>query len=149
MADPLLTQIMDNMVAAIGQISPTNGYERTVRTTSRMSLMPAQPQYDAVFMAAVSEEKTDLAVQVKESKATISVLGIASDADDTVDAVHKLAADITKALHVDPTRGGLALDTRVVGIVYDISEEVAPLGACNLEVEVIYRHRLGDPYTAV
>ena len=66
---------------------------------------------------------------------------------DRVAAVHDLAADITKAIIADPQRNGLAVDTSIIGIDYDASQETAPLAACRVEVVVLYRHSLGDPYT--
>jgi hypothetical protein len=50
---------------------------------------------------------------------------------------------------VDITRGGYALDTRVVRTEEFIAEAQSPVGGALIDVEIKYRHADGNPYAAV
>lgn len=59
-----------------------------------------------------------------------------------------IVADLEKALYVDHTRGGNAVDTEIQESSPAISEDKTLIGAM-IQGEIIYRHQVGDAYTAM
>jgi len=148
-ADTIKTQIVSDMVSAIENITVANGYNRNVRKVSSSALPVSDAQRDLVFLMTGRETKEDRTNSVTECNLTVMVGCVVEDYSNLMKAVHDIAADVTKALLSDITRGGLAVDTRIVSIEDQLNEDLEPLGTCILEVLVKYRHLWGDPYTAV
>lgn len=149
MADSAKTSIVENMIAAIGAIAVGATYSRTVRTASRnVRTLAEAPALDAVWVERTQETKTALNSSVTHVTLTVTLGGLIQEHGDLGQAVDALCADIETALNVDITRGGYALDTRVVRTEEVVFESQEPLAGVLLDVEVTYRHRDGDPYTA-
>jgi hypothetical protein len=148
-ADSARTSIIANIVSTIAAITHGATYSRTVRTCSRNVRNIAEiPLYDAVWVERTNEVKSSLAYNVTTCTLTVTLGAVVQDYKHLGEAVDAIAADIDKALAVDITRGGKALDTRVVRVEEYVLETQEPLAGVLLDVEVTYRHRDGDPYTA-
>lgn len=149
MADSVKTSIVDSMVAAIGAIAQGATYSRTVRACSRNVRTIAElALYDAVWVERTSEIKESLACSITSCTLTVTLGAIVEQYGRLGESVDALVADITVALAADITRGGKALDTRVVRVEEYVLESQEPLAGVLVDVEVLYRHRDGDPYTA-
>ena len=147
MADSVRTLILDNIVTTIAAIAKGASYSRTVRTCKRnVQTMPDVPQWDAVWI-----ERTNDAVEprcgVMVCTMTVLLAGMVHAFGAVGEAVDALRADIEKALSVDVTRSGNAIDTRVVSSEEAVYETEEPLGGLTVKLEVTYRYRAGDPYT--
>lgn len=148
MADTRKTQIIDNLVDAIATVTAANGYNRTVRFCSSKIQPIDRVQRDIVFVTTIQERKENETNNFTDVTLTVHVGCIVEDRTDLTKAVHDMAADVTKAISTDPTRGGLAIDTNVVTVTDEIASDLEPEGSCLLEVEIRYRHKWGDPYLA-
>lgn len=149
MADSVKTTIVESMLTAIAAIAVGGTYSRTVRTATRNArTLPESPLTDAVWVERTSEVKTPLNCSVTHVTLTVTLGALVHEHGDLGQAVDALGADIETALAVDITRGGVALDTRVVRAEEVVFESQEPLAGVVLDVEVTYRHRDGDPYTA-
>lgn len=141
MADPIVTRILDNVVTTLRGVTKAAGYHRTLRRVEKkVALLSGSPP-DYAFVAAMYETKKDLASNRKECRLTLAIECVIEDGSDTERATHEAAADIEAALESTATRGRLAEDTVVTGVEYEINEDLTPIGACRLEVQVVYRHR--------
>ncbi len=68
-----------------------------------------------------------------------------SDAVSTDTYLNRLQGDIKKAIIQDTTRGGEALDTRVLGTTPFETTEAQPYAGIIIELRIRYRHRRSDP----
>jgi len=148
-SDTVKTRIVSDLMSAIENVTKKNGYNRTVRKVSTTSVPVTDAQRDLVFITTGNETKTDRTNAVTECSLTVMIGCVVEDFSDLMKAVHDISADVTKAILSDPTRGGLAVDTRVSRIEDQVSSDLEPLGSCIMEVQIRYRHAWGDPYTVI
>lgn len=149
MANSVQTSILNDIVTTIGAIAAGATYTRTVRCCSRnVKTLANVPTFDAVWIAGATSLKTIPLNSAKvEVVMTVTLMGVVQDHNDLGAAVDALEADIEKALMVDYTRGGYAIDSRVVRTEEIAFEAEEPLAGIEMDVQVIYRHLIGDPYT--
>jgi hypothetical protein len=62
---------------------------------------------------------------------------------------NRLLQDLERALIADHTRGGLAINTRVAGTRILDDPDVDVVGAVELDLEILYRTKIGDPATSL
>lgn len=148
MADSIKSQILDNIVTTLQGVTAANGYNRTIRAVSRSAKSLMEAARDMVFVGASRVEYPTSLEPNSSALLTVMLDCVAEDMDNLPKAVDDLASDVVKALGVDVTRGTLAIDTNVISIEELIMEDLEPMGACLVEVQVKFRHEWGDPYTA-
>ena len=147
MADTIVTQILDDIVSTLKGVTVSGGYNRNIRTALRTATsFTEMPRLDCVFVSADSETKEELSGR-SQCLLTVTLTAFAEDSNDTVAAAHDLGADIHKALYVDPTRSNLAIDTSVISVSYFGIEGNETVSGCTVELQILYRHDYGDPYT--
>jgi hypothetical protein len=147
-ADTRKHTIIDNCLAAIGAITHGATYERTVRTISRNVLsLPESPVNDTVWVESTTQTKEPLASALSLVTLVIT-FGAIVESSDLGKACDDIEADIERALAVDVTRGGYAIDTRVIHTEDAPLESGAPLAGVRVDVEIKYRHADGNPYAA-
>lgn len=150
MASSRKTLILDNIISTVGAIAAGATYERTVKTASRnVRNIAEHPAYDVVYIDFVTEEKEPLLNAATDCFMTVSLACFVHDSSDLAKATDDIAADVERALAVDITRGGYAVDTRVTSVEAAVINAEYPYGACLLQVAVHYRHAEGNPYSAV
>ena len=150
MADPTKTLIVENLQTALQNITVANGYHRNVRTVSRLAKELSDAQGDAIFIAACREKKVPMSTTLRtEVTLTVMLAAIVYEQGDLAQAIDEIATDIEKAISVDESRGSKATSTNFVSVEDAATEGTDPLGSCLVEVEIVYRHRWGDPTTAV
>lgn len=109
--------------------------------------IPAQAQLPAVCILSADVSKTQR-VSATECKLAVTLFAAVEASIDLADAVDKIEADIEKAIATDPTFGGIAMDAYVVGTSEAINEEIPTMGGTAITLEIVWRHRVGDPYQA-
>lgn len=148
MADAVITRILDNLVTTLRGITKDNGYSRDVNHVSATAETLDPGLRDSITVAGVSELKEDAdATAGRKVILTVLLDCRVEESDKLPKAIHDLAADIETILALDYDRGGTAIDTDVKGTLYAVSEDMRPLGACNITVEIPYKHKHGDPRT--
>lgn len=120
MASPPRNEILDNIATLLATITTTNGYKTTVATVERVV-----KEWDAVggsgvmpwlgFMAMV-ERKAYQPGGYIWCTIPIVVVGhlTCSSASDRTDKLADLEDDLTRAFHLDPTRGANAVTTTLI-----------------------------------
>ena len=149
MSVPVSNYIIDDIVSTIGAIEAGTSYNRTVRVCKRLTFVPSElAQYDAVFVYDSGCSKDYLNSSVVRCTQQIMLDCWIQD-DDPATAIDQLSADIEKALSVDITRSGKAIDTQINAVRKYISQDMQPEGNCEIDITVTYRHQEGDPYTEI
>lgn len=150
MADPISTQIIDNVVSTIGAIEAGATYNRTVRNCTRRVYYPSEiSQYDTVFVYDMGTAKNYLASETDRKMLSITLNCWVQDGDNPAQAIDHLAADVEKALMVDCHRGNLAIDTYIKNIRKVITQDLEGEATCEIDIDIEFRHQHGDPYTAI
>jgi len=147
--DPIRSQIIDDLITTLETISPANGYKRTVRKASRVATPITNPNRDMVYVRSADEQKEDLHNNKRDCTMTVMLAGVIEDRTNLALAIDEFAADVEKALYVDITRSTLAIDTRVVRVEEEVSEDFGAMAGCIMTLEIRYRHATGNPYSGV
>lgn len=152
MSTPLKHLIKENAVAALKLITTANGYNQTVdddAVVDHRPYEPTPPKYPYLY-CWWEEMGNDNNLIVSHSVKTLTLMvGIkTANNDDPELALDQLEADVEKALMVDRQRGGYAIDT----IFEDGDSDwrppgYDPTGASYLTFRVLYRHKVGNPYS--
>jgi len=149
---PVLNLIMANVATTVAGITKANGFNCDL-TVNRLSQLPPSPSPGLAMIrretpTEVTQDVPEWFVQWEQPISIFVAFPPASDqAPPLDDQLAIYCADITKAMQVDYTRGGNAIDTTVAKPSEDIPAEGTFYVAA--VVTVIYRTLRTDPYTAV
>lgn len=150
MPTSIRTSIVNNLVAALAAITVANGYLTTVKAVFR-SIQDEDGRAKPIIELAIDPHRyTELSNISLVRVLPIKVIGSAerSAGGNPGLAGDELLADIEKAVRADRTRGGYAMDTKLVGgHVFD-AEPQSPIVEVHLDIEITFRTRFGDPFTA-
>lgn len=148
MTDSVKTQILDDIVSTVRGVSAGSTYSRNIRTASRSAkTLPESPIFDVVYVDRTTQRKTFLMDNYTQVELSVWLVCIVEDGSDIGTAVDAIEADVERALSVDKTRGGIAITTKVLSTEEATTEGMEPLGATLIEVQVLYRHTEGNPYS--
>ena len=152
MATPIIETIAAEIETTIAGITTGAGYNQT--------LDPLRPKRNDFYLEAPVDLKA-LVVQADDDVADFQAIGtetwrqtfvivvfvIDSDTETaSIDTrINQVKSDIRKAIFVDTTRSGNAIDTILAGAVkFDDGEGAT---GCAVYFDVLYRTVEGDPYT--
>jgi len=142
--------ILQNIKTVLETITVANGYTNTITTVQRWTqkgnVFQAIP---AIVINAGQEEKQQTPNPQATCKLTVflDVWHRQDDTDTTPSdqVISSLIADVEKAIMADYTRGGYAEDTRVLNNVPFETVDGMPSFGVQIELEITYKHALGDP----
>lgn len=151
--DSTRESIVKNVKSTLETITETNGYSHTVIFVDREQIgeinRPAWPN----ILILEGEETAERRIIAggpggKWMKLLRLILSAAIEArEDLNTQTNLMLANMEKAILADHSRGGLAIDTRIVGNRQYITGEGEPIGAVDLEIEIHYRHDERSPFT--
>lgn len=146
-ADTIRLQILDNIESTLRTIlEPTYGTS-LYNVQQYMGNDFEVTNYPAVVIVPGLQRNDDGRLALIEHALPVTLL-LMVRAQDWREKIDRLVADVRVALLTDYTRGGVALTTRGTGEeVYD-SEPSSPLGAAQVNVEVLFRTLYHDPGAA-
>lgn len=151
MTDPIRERILADLTAAASGVTKDAGYALDIRTVSRSRREPYQGhEYPATNIFEGPERKqagpTGLTTCFLQAVLDISVW----DATALAVAANRAMASVVKAVLVDRTRGGLAIDTEETGnkMFLDETDPTRPIGGFRVELTIEYRHAENDPFSA-
>lgn len=152
MANSGREKVLDNIVAALGIIATGSGYNYTIGDY-RLGLKHFQEvpedKFPAAFVAGADEARTNVSNRGFKSILQVSIIAFVKVADSSDPAqlerdLSKFIEDITKALYLDPTRGGNATFTEVRDIKTDKGSWI-PYAGCEMVVACDYRGSFATP----
>lgn len=148
-SETIREQILANVETTLLTIKGPPSYHHYVREVRRFAgnLMEF-PNYPAIAIIPGTTKNDDSRLGMVEHVLPIT-LAVMVKSQRWRQDVETLLADCRVALTADWTRGGVALTTR--GALEDIldSEPSSPLGAAQMELEVLYRTLYHDPGSAI
>ena len=158
MSEPIVEQIAANVASTVAAVTVANGYHQdlTASRPTSSEWRDGRPQANGTVIivqddADENEEHSTAGnpgLKAWSQGFALVAYVIASEASTAAmdTAVNRVRADLEKALTIDRTRGNLAIDT----IIRAAQHFAAGPGATGTAVivDVLYRTREDDPYTA-
>ena len=153
MADSIREKIMANIKTALAAITTVNGYVNNITNVQRWKQNGNSiATVPAIIINGGPEDNKDDRFPLTTCMMTIFVdlyiREAESSTSDTDTVLNSLLQDIKKAVKVDITRGGNAVDTTFKSIVPFETIEGQAFAGLIIEVEVEYRHQQTDPTVA-
>jgi hypothetical protein len=154
MSTPIIEYIAANIKTTIDGITTTGGYNQTLigHRPRRVDFIDSSFNDKDVLIVQKEMDVVEGAIQSAEWRQHFDVIVSLLDADaatDTIDTrINVAAADIMKALLIDHTRGGYAIDTTIHKAAM-MEDESGITSGVVLDISVLYRTKYTDPYTAI
>lgn len=155
MSDPIKELIAVNILADINAITTGNGYNQTLvgLRSRRNDFTDIAPEDLKVLVYQADEENGDdlmEATVVSEMVQPFVLLALVIDSDDATDSIdtriNRVDCDIKKKLMVDASRGGYAIDTKILPSKKIPANSLGFTGVM-VNIAVTYRTTKDDPYT--
>lgn len=157
--DSVRERIVKQIQATLEGITVGNGYGQSMVSVQRFMQGGQETSQTPTCVLMEGDDSVDmegpLAGSFSLTSRTMNVsVVVVHQQDDSVDSrsaaevMNALVADVQKALQVDPTRGGLALDTMEVGLGELDAHEGQPELIQAVAFRIKYRHRRTDPTIA-
>ncbi len=145
--------ILDNIKTVLATVTTGNGYNNTLASVQRWKQAGnSLVEVPCVVIKGGPEEKVDEPNPLKTVNMTVYCdLWIRQDPDDTASTdtiVNSLYGDIEKALMIDRTRGGFAVDSTISAGEPFETVEGQPHAGMTIELSVQYQHQQSDPEAA-
>ncbi len=147
-------RILDNIKRTLEQISIETGYyfDFTRKTVQRWSMYGnGMTDLPMVVISPGDEEEASLLNGFEECVMSVylDVFIINGESDEeefaTDTYLSRLQGDMKKAILIDNTRGGNAIDTDIVGTTPFETTEGQHYAGIIIELKIRYRHLRGDP----
>lgn len=157
MADSVREAIMKQIQSTLQAITIGNGYANTVNAVERLLQRGQSSQPPMAYVLEGEDDASQGPIFGADSliSRTLSVgVTMIVQQDDDIDArsaseaMNSLIADVQKAMQVDYSRGGLAVNTEEVSVSPVQIDEGLPLLSATVAYRIAYRHRRTDPTIA-
>lgn len=151
--DSIRELIMKNLVSTLEGVTEANGYSNTIQDVRRFDLVRKDfSALPAIEITAIAESESDSPTTLVSKELTVLIdVHVNHDKDthnmSTDEYLNTFVADITKILRIDETRGGNAIDTRVIHNSVFARVDGMPGIGITFEIEIPYRHRRDNPYS--
>jgi hypothetical protein len=146
-AESIVELIQQQIKTTLQGITTASGYWHTVGTVVRGRLSPLDHEsLPLVSILPVSDVPEAGASSVLRRELTLTLrLWIEAQAfADAPTQLERLKADVTRAMQLDPRRGGLAEDTRELAYQYLYLQGAELLAGADIGYAIVYRTRIGD-----
>lgn len=154
MTTPIVEQIAENLKTTVAGITVANGYNQTLTPIrpKRNDWSDVAPVNGMVLISQDDDAPVDNAALssiqfAQEFMMDCIVLDSDAVATSIDTRINQVKSDIRKAVMVDPTRGGLAIDT-VIGPSAKFDDGNGLTGI-TVTCIIVYRTNLTDPYTQI
>ena len=152
MADSKREQIIQALIGRLATISTANGYETGLGAKVARGLREV-PKKDELPAIVLREGKatTNATVNAGFDTTTLRIELAARDrfqegVENAYGRANKMLADLTKALGVDPTFGGLAIDTMLIENNIGVEDKGFSIAAIDASVDIKFRTFHLNPY---
>jgi len=154
--DSIRERIVDDVVTALEGITLANGYGFEVVKVYREAFaainFPAYPVFNVIEVDENDETRllggTIGATTGSKWHHTLTLaVGCLIEArDNASESVNEMLAAVQRAVMVEPTRGGLAIDTKLAGSQQFVEIDTEPVGLLQVKLDITYRHSYLNPY---
>ena len=148
---PVKEQVLDNLKTTLELIAGGASYHTTLRGVHRLRGVNAMQlqQFPAVIIDVAGTAHDDGVNGMVSCSMDVNLVAVITDRTDPAQELEWLAADIKRALLIDVTRGGAAVDTKFVSDDIQISDDVTSVAAVQVQARVRFRHLYADPNTSI
>lgn len=148
MAVPRVESVAANIATTLATVTTANSYEVTL-DVDRVFREGNSPSHLKCIIAGSSIAESEHSANKKRWRWswTYEIFVSPAEAATAETVLHQAWADASKALMVDPTRGGYAIDTFIESPYYG-SRERGEFDSIIGTVTVDFRHDRDDPYAA-
>lgn len=152
MSIPVIENIAADILASINEITTGNGFNQTLAGKRPAAIDYLNADWDDldVLITQVNSTEEDKPLNTMTRNQHFDIMAIIINAETsavTIDTrLNQVFADIEKKMMEDPQRATLAIDTEVHDAVF-FKDDAGGLTGVNIDVSVIYRTTLLDPYT--
>ncbi len=144
-SDSVRERIMEHCKTSVLGINGAGAYHLAMATVRRGELTPDDP-LPATGLSEGEETVTEGPSGLLTRILPVAVEARAQSVDVELPTLaNRLLADVERSMLSDPTRGGLAVDTRMTENTALIDEAPGVLASVRVSFEVHYRTRRGDP----
>ena len=153
MASTIRQLIFDDISDSLKNILNKNGYENNVEADNVIQIHGKRDDSayrEPIIYIYPGAERTNLEKGEKGkdyNELEVQIEAFIRGTRETMNVnINKMIGDLKKALGVDHTRGGYAIDTIFLGnesFLVDLSSEKA---GCVMNLEIHYEHDYGDPF---
>lgn len=146
-------RILANIKTTIEAITTANGYANTIASVQRWDKRGNPLRLVPCIVVNAGQEEKEMSPNPYFTCRLSVYLDVwirQDDADSTATDVilSGILGDIEKALMIDNTRGGFAIDTNIKSNVPFETVEGQPHAGLTVEIEVLYQHTQSDPSIA-
>ena len=141
MADAIAQQIMDAIGTRLADITVTNGYASNAGNSifaDRVTPL-IETELPGIVYRDPDEDEEALTFGSHQMTMKVEIEIMAYGATAPKDVRNKLVADVKKAVRVDLSWGGLALDTRITGRSMQIEHMERLIASAVIRLEIDYR----------
>jgi hypothetical protein len=143
----LRKQIIENIRLTLAEKIGGDGYNFDINeknVSSGTKKWDECPTYPYICVNASAERKDDSVMTQMFAYMTVILYLYVQDGTNPSDKLEDLIQDVEKALYLDETRGGLAVNTVATGIETD-NGWLQPYGMAEFTFEIHYRYQYGNP----
>ena len=139
-------EIVKNIVSTLAAATVAGGYNNTLsgRVGRKLKHWEECGDFPQLFVVAGAERKEYGNNIMVECALDIVIRAYEHDGEDPGEKLNNLLADVEKALCVDHTRGGYAVNTTPVSVETD-EGWLTPHGVAEFRWEIFYRYQYGAP----
>lgn len=155
MAEPIVEQIAANLMAAIKSVTVANGYHYTL-TGSRPIVDGYYDEAPADLTFQMTQGQEDLMEGaygtqefIQPFLVVIIAMNLQSDTVPIDTKRNRILADVRRAVMIDHTRGGLAIDTMWGPSTSFMNDDDFVFEGVAADIRVHYRTQHNDPYGPV
>lgn len=147
MVDSIREKVMKNVVSTLEGITADKGYDITIQKVSRLKLVGLNIKvFPTIVVIPTPEPKEQEPVDRYTCRLGLTLECWIKERVNITSEVNQVLANVEKALMVDYTRNGLAIDTKIISNDPFYNETNQPYGGVNIMIEIVYRHLYADPY---
>ncbi|MCA9400382.1 MAG: hypothetical protein KC713_02055 [Candidatus Omnitrophica bacterium] len=146
-------RILANIKTTLEAITAVNGYSNTIASVQRWDKRGNPLRLVPCIVVNAGQEEKQMSPNPYFTCRLSVYLDVwirQDDADSTATDVilSDILGDIEKALMIDNTRGGFAIDTNIKSNVPFETVEGQPHAGLTIELEILYQHKQSDPSIA-
>ena len=152
MSVPVIESIAANLLTTVNGVTTGNGYNQTV-VVKRASRVDYDTETADDLNGRIYQTSAEILTSAMNRvtwRQNFEIIVIALNDDGsavTIDTrLNQIAADISKAVRVDITRGGYAFHTGIDAVDFVVADD-GSLSLVILTITVDYRVLIDDPYT--
>lgn len=149
---PVKERVLEHVKTTLAAIASPAYFTDVVAVKRQTSENPYvaldQAEFPAVLISVPTTSYDDGVNGILSASTNVSLRLVVQAREGVSSNIEQFISDVKAALLADWTRGGLALDTKIVGDEVLVPEEVTGYAVADVSLTLRWRHLYSDPNTA-